>query len=73
MFVSDESCVQWWCTWPCELICCLCDDIEQSCAILCQRVRSAGRAASPPEQIVMVGVPPTARLAVFVESAVEKK
>jgi hypothetical protein len=36
-------------------------------------VRSAGRAASPPEQIVMVGVPPTARLAVFVESAVEKK
>ena len=66
--VCDENCVQWWCTCPCEAICCLCDDIEQSCAILCQRVRSANRATSPPEQIVMTGVP-----AVFVESAVEKK
>ena len=71
VFVCDENCIQWWCTYPCEIICCLCDDIEQSCAILCQR--SANRATSPPEQMVMVGVPPTARLAVFVESAVVEK
>ena len=72
--VCDDNCIQWWCTCPCEIICCLCDDVSQSCAILFRRAcpgktQEQTTNTEPPEQIAMVEEKPTARLAVFVESA----
>lgn len=57
-FICDEYCLQWWCTCPCEFICCLCDDVEQSCAILFRRAcpgktQEQPTNTEPPEQIAM--------------------